>query len=68
MARSRSPCLETRPYVGLNPITPQWDAGFRIEPPVSDPILRSHISDATATALPPLEPPGILPIAAGFSV
>ena len=66
--RSSKPCLETAPYVGLNPTTPQCDAGFLMEPPVSDPIDISHISAAIAAAHPPDEPPGILPIAAGFCV
>lgn len=32
------PYLETRPYVGLYPIIPQYEAGFRTDPPVSDPM------------------------------
>ena len=32
-----SPYLETRPYVGFNPTTPQNAAGWRMEPPVSVP-------------------------------
>ena len=39
-----------------------------MDPPVSEPIAISHISALTAAAHPPLEPPGILPIAAGFWV
>lgn len=31
------PYRETRPYVGFSPTTPQYDAGFRTDPPVSDP-------------------------------
>ena len=68
MDKSSKPCLETAPYVGLNPTTPQWDAGFLMDPPVSEPIEMSHISAAIAAAQPPEEPPGILPIAAGFWV
>lgn len=32
-----SPCRESRPYEGLRPTTPQYDAGLRVEPPVSEP-------------------------------
>lgn len=31
------PWRETRPYVGFKPTTPQWEAGFLVDPPVSDP-------------------------------
>lgn len=31
------PCLESKPYDGFNPTTPQYDAGFLTEPPESDP-------------------------------
>ena len=37
-----------------------------MDPPVSEPNAISHISAATAAALPPDEPPGILPKALGF--
>ena len=40
------------------PCTPQSDAGWRIEPPVSLPIAIGARPAATAAALPPLEPPG----------
>ena len=68
IARSSNPCLDTIPYVGLNPITPQCDAGFLIEPPVSDPSVISHIFAAIAAAEPPLDPPGICPGAFGLFV
>lgn len=32
-----NPYLETKPYVGFNPTNPQYDAGFLVEPPVSEP-------------------------------
>ena len=54
----RTPRLETRPCVGRNPATPQNAAGMRIEPPVSVPSAASQRSSATATAEPPLDPPG----------
>lgn len=31
------PCRDTKPYVGFNPINPQYEAGFLTEPPVSEP-------------------------------
>ena len=42
----------------LKPTTPQKDAGWRIDPPVSEP--RAQIADLadTAAALPLEEPPG----------
>ena len=52
----------------MNPITPQCDAGFLIEPPVSEPKAISHMLAATAAAEPPLEPPGICPKALGLFV
>src|SRR5450759_4632484 len=53
-----SPYRDTRPYVGLTPTTPHSAAGWRIEPPVSDPSARAAKPDATAAAEPPLDPPG----------
>src|SRR3954451_24730364 len=40
------------------PTTPHSAAGWRIDPPVSEPRPRAAMPDATAAALPPLEPPG----------
>src|SRR5438046_1638748 len=40
------------------PTTPQNAAGWRIEPPVSEPSVATAILAATAAAEPPLEPPG----------
>ena len=37
----------------------QWQAGCRMEPPVSEPSEPLHRSAATAAAEPPEEPPGI---------
>jgi hypothetical protein len=31
------PYLDTRPYVGFKPTTPQYEAGLRVDPPVSEP-------------------------------
>src|SRR4051812_20698012 len=47
-----------RPYVGLSPTTPQSAAGWRTEPPVSEPRAAGTMRAATATAEPPDEPPG----------
>jgi len=40
------------------PTTPQKAAGWRIDPPVSDPSASGVMRAATATADPPLDPPG----------
>ena len=40
------------------PTTPQSDAGWRMEPPVSEPSARVTSPAATAAALPPDDPPG----------
>src|SRR5437870_12450572 len=52
------PYLDTRPYVGLIPTTPQNAAGVRMEPPVSDPSAMTDVPEATLAADPPLDPPG----------
>ena len=41
------------------PVMPQNEAGWRIEPPVSVPVAAGASRAATATALPPEEPPGM---------
>ena len=55
----KTPVVSTEPMVGLNPTTPQRDAGTLIEPPVSLPTAQSHMPAATAAADPPDDPPGI---------
>src|SRR5262245_18892468 len=65
-ANARSPYRDTRPYVGLSPTTPQNEAGWRMEPPVSDPNDSGTHADATAAAEPPLEPPGVRSAAHGL--
>ena len=65
---SRSPYRETAPYVGFSPTIPQCDAGFRIEPPVSEPSVKSAKSAAIAAAGPELDPPGISSGFVGFLV
>ena len=48
------------------PTTPHSAAGWRIEPPVSEPEGEGANPAATATALPPDEPPGTLVGSCGF--
>ena len=47
----------TRPNGGLNPTTPQQEAGIRIEPPISEPLARLDVQLANDAAAPPDEPP-----------
>src|SRR5918994_4188555 len=61
-----SPRRETRPYVGFRPTTPQNPAGWRIDPPVSEPRLTAASLAATAAAGPPLLPPGTRWVSHGF--
>src|SRR5450830_1326980 len=58
-ARSMQPFRLTRACVGRRPISPQWLAGARTEPPVSVPSATSASPLDTAEADPELEPPGI---------
>jgi len=68
IAISISPYRETAPYVGFSPTIPQWEAGFLIEPPVSEPSVKSARSAAIAAAGPEDEPPGISSGLVGFFV
>ena len=54
-----TPSIETVPIVGLQPNTPQKEAGRVIDPPVCDPIATGHMPAATAAADPLEEPPGV---------
>ena len=63
-----SPYLDTVPYVGFMPTTPQYEAGCLIEPPVSEPSAAKHSFAATAAAEPPEEPPGTCSVFLGFLV
>src|SRR5205807_851067 len=58
-ARGTTPSVLTRPYVGLHPAMPQYDAGRVIEPPVCEPSAPRHMPQASAAAEPLLEPPGV---------
>src|SRR5688572_4091236 len=55
--RGSTPKRLTRPHVGFNPTTPLNAAGWRIEPPVSEPSAPKHTRAATATPEPLEEPP-----------
>jgi hypothetical protein len=46
------PCLDTRPHVGLRPVTPLAADGRRIDPPVSEPREPKHSPAAVATPDP----------------
>ena len=50
------------------PTTPHSAAGWRMEPPVSEPRLSGTKPAATAAAEPPLLPPGTLPVSCGLRV
>ena len=50
------------------PTTPQSAAGWRIDPPVSDPSPRGTKPAATAAAEPPLLPPGTRSTQCGLCV
>jgi hypothetical protein len=67
-ANATRPYLDTNPYVGFIPTTPQNAAGCLIEPPVSEPSANTDIPAATEAAAPPLEPPGTLSVFHGFLV
>src|SRR5438132_7278210 len=60
------PRQEMRPQVGFNPKMPQSDAGIRMEPPVSVPMLPQQRPAATASAEPPLDPPATRARSQGF--
>src|SRR5262245_66476883 len=48
------------------PTMPQKAAGWRIDPPVSEPSASGVMPEATATADPPLDPPGTRSVAQGL--
>src|SRR5262252_6506046 len=63
-----TPWQLTRPQVGLQPATPQYDAGRVIDPPVCEPSAPRHMPHASAAAEPLLEPPGVRPGCHGLRV
>src|SRR3954452_17067772 len=50
------------------PTTPHGAAGWRMEPPVSEPMASGAKPAATAAALPPLDPPGTREWSTGLRV
>ena len=52
----------------MKPTQPQSEAGWRIEPPVSEPSAASQNRAATAAALPPELPPGTREVSHGLRV
>ena len=52
--------VPTLPKVGLSPDKPQNEAGNLMDPPVSVPKAQGAMPEATATADPLLDPPGVL--------
>ncbi len=58
----------TRSRCGLMPYTPHHVDGIRIDPAPSDPSANPASPAATATADPPLLPPGVRPTSHGFRV
>src|SRR6185437_1225982 len=57
-AKATRPNRLTRPYVGFTPTMPQYDAGCRTDPPVSEPSAMRTMPAATEAADPPDDPPG----------
>ena len=57
-AKATMPYLEQLPYVGLSPTVPVNEAGWRIDPPVSVPMVAGVNFAAKADAEPPEDPPG----------
>ena len=66
--RSGLGAVLTRPRCGLSPNRPHQLEGRRIDPPPSPPIPAATIPDATAAAVPPLEPAGDRSRSHGFRV
>ena len=57
-----------RPNVAFSPTKPVKPAGIRIDPPPSPPVASVTRPPATAAALPPDEPPGVVPCIHGLCV
>src|ERR1700761_1587170 len=58
----------TRPMLGRMPTMPQKLAGFRSEPPMSEPWASQAMPVASATAAPPEEPAADLDVSHGLRV
>ena len=52
--------------MGFIPVTPQWAAGWRILPPVSEAMAYHTCPAATAAAAPPEDPPAARPVSQGL--
>ena len=65
-ANATSPKRLMRPYVGFTPTTPQNAAGWRTDPPVSEPNAIGTMPAATDAADPPDDPPGTRVLSSGF--
>src|SRR5439155_24169029 len=63
-----TPSSGSRPKLGLNPITPQYEAGRITDPAVCDPSAAGTVPSATAAAEPLDEPPGVRDGSWGFRV
>src|SRR5262245_13233346 len=61
-----TPRTLTRPYVGLNPTTPQYAAGILTDPDVAGPTDPKQRPAATAAADPPDGPPAMRSSDHGF--
>src|SRR2546428_2612358 len=57
-----TPPTSMDPKAGLNPATPQSEAGMRLDPPESLPTPQSDLPPAAATAHPPGDPPATPPV------
>src|SRR5688572_19753516 len=60
--------VETLPRDGLSPYRPQQEDGIRIDPPPSPAIPAATMPEATAAAVPPLEPPVERSVSQGLRV
>ena len=58
-ANGSTPSSDTSPYVPLNPVTPQYDAGRSTDPIVCVPSAKGTMPAATAAADPLELPPGV---------
>src|SRR5699024_9448743 len=66
-ARPKMPCLDTRPHVGLRPVTPLAADGRRIDPPVAEPREPKDRPAAVATADPLEDTPDRVAVAQGLT-
>ena len=67
-ANGRTPSSDSSPALGLNPTTPQKEAGRSTDPRVCVPSANGAIPAATATAEPLELPPGVCSLLCGLCV